>query len=136
MNLKPYFHLLGYLIAIAISIILLFLVIASVWIGHEMKNLCQTAKWQYGQDECVEALISQLDDETQGFRARNHAIWALGQLGDDRGKLVLEKYYTGIIPDREPLDDTISQYELKKAISLLNDDTNIWAWTWRDRLKD
>jgi hypothetical protein len=30
------------------------------------------------------------------------AIWALGQLGDDRALQMLEHFYTGDIPDRAP----------------------------------
>lgn len=119
-----------YFIAIGFSIFLLFFFITSVWIGYEAKSLCQNAKWQYGGD-CVQALITQLDDEHQGFRARNHAIWALGQLGDSRALPVLKSYYTGNIPDREPLDEVISQYELKKAVNLTNGGVNITAIFWR-----
>jgi len=119
-----------FIAAIGASIFLLFFFITSVWIGHEAKSLCQNAQWQYGGD-CVEALIAQLDDEHQGFRDRNHAIWALGEMGDSRALPVLEKYYTGDIPDREPLDETISQYELKKAINLAKGGTNLTTWIWR-----
>jgi hypothetical protein len=45
---------------------------------------------------------------------------------------VLEKYYTGDIPDREPLDRMISQYELKKAIDLASGGTNVASLLWRD----
>lgn len=129
--IKKYINFLLYLGAIGLSIGLLFFFVSGVWIGHEAKRLCQEAKWEYGKTECVEALITQLDDDKQGFRTRNHTIWALGQFGDKRALPVLEKYYTGIIPDREPLDVTISQYELEKAIKLANGGTNIVAWTWR-----
>jgi len=134
MKIKNLKEKLFYLTAIGSSIFLLFFFIGSVWIGYEAKNLCQNARWQYGGD-CVEALIAQLNDENQGFRARNHAIWALGQLGDNRALPVLQKYYTGNIPDREPLDKTISQYELKKAVNLASGGTNITAWMWRWGIK-
>ncbi len=124
-----------YIIAIGISITFLFLFIGSVWIGYEAKNICQNAKWQYSGD-CVEALITQLDDQHQGYRTRNHAIWALGQFGDSRALPILEKYYTGVIPDREPLDETISQYELEKAIKLVEGGTNITSWLWRSELSE
>jgi hypothetical protein len=130
MEIKIIKEKLFYLVAIGMSVFLLFFFIGSVWIGHEAKSLCQNAKWQYGGD-CVDALITQLNDEHQGFRNRNHAIWVLGQMGDDRALPVLEKYYTGDIPDREPLDETISQYELKKAINLVKGGTNITTWVWR-----
>lgn len=134
MKTKTIKEKLFYLIAIGASIFLLFFFIGSVWIGYEAKSLCQQAQWQYDGD-CVEALIAQLDDEHQGFRDRNHAIWALGQMGDSRALPVLEKYYTGDIPDREPLDDMISQYELKKAINLASGGTNITALMWRWGIK-
>ena len=131
-----------YLFAIGLSIFLLFFFITDVWIGHEAKRLCQEAKWEYGKTDlpagkagCVEALIATLDDEHQGYRTRNHAIWALGQFGDSRALPVLQKYYTGNIPDREPLDETISQYELKKAVNLANGGLNITAWAWRWGIK-
>ena len=131
-NLKTKFL---YLLAIGTSIFLLFLMITGVWIGHEAKKLCQEAKWEYKQEDCVEALIMTLNDEKQGYRTRNHAIWALGQFGDDRALPVLQKYYTDNIPDREPLDEVISQYELKKAINLTSGGLNIIAWMWRAVVK-
>jgi len=120
-----------YLIAISISVFCLFLMITGIWIGHEAKRLCQEAKWEYQQNDCVDALIMTLDDEKQGYRTRNHAIWALGQFGDHKALATLQKHYTDNIPDREPLDEMISQYELKKAINLTNGGTNIISWIWR-----
>ena len=131
-NLKTKFL---YLSAIGASIFFLFLMITGIWIGHEAKRLCQEAKWEYKQEDCVEALIMTLNDEKQGYRTRNHSIWALGQFGDKKALSVLQKYYIGNIPEREPLDDTISQYELKKAINLVSGGTNMAAWTWRWGIK-
>lgn len=131
-NLKQKFF---YLFAIGISVFFLFFFITNVWIGYEAKNICQNAKWQYRKTDCVEALIAELDDKNQGYRTRNHAIWALGELGDKRALPVLKKYYTGNIPNREPLDGMISQYELKKAVKLLEGGINITAWAWRWGIK-
>lgn len=131
-NLKEKFF---YAVAVGLGTFLLFFVIGGVWIGHEVKNQCRQAKQEYGGD-CVEALISQLKDENQGYRTRNYAIWTLGQMGDSRALPVLKKYYTGNIPDREPLDKTISQYELKKAINLTNGGVNISAFIWRVGFKE
>lgn len=116
--------------AVGFSIFLLFFVMTSIWIGYDVKNHCQEAKRDYGGD-CVEALITLLNDENKGFRARNSAIWALGQLGDSRALPVLQSYYTGNIPSREPLDKSISQYELKKAINLTSGGFNATAIFWR-----
>ncbi len=119
-----------YLVAISISIFCLFFFIACSWIGYEVKDQCQNAQGEYGGD-CVEALMDLLKDEHKGFRARNDAIWALGQLGDGRALATLQSYYTGNIPDREPLAKTISQYELKKAIALTSGEPNLSAFIWR-----
>jgi len=122
----------AYLGAIGLSTLLLVFFIGSVWIGYEAKSLCQNAVWQYGGD-CVEALIVQLEDEHQSYVARNHAIWALGQMGDTRALPVLNKFYTGVVPEREPLNEMISQYELKKAIELVQGGINITSVFWRGR---
>ncbi len=122
-----------YIGAIGISIFLLFFVITCSWIGYEVKSQCQEAKREYGKN-CVESLTILLDDEDKGFRARNDAVWALGQLGDSQALPVLQNYYTGNIPEREPLDKSISQYELKKAINLINGGINVTAFIWRATL--
>ncbi len=108
----------------------LFFIVTSVWIGYEAKQLCTDARAQYGGD-CTNALGALVDDEHRGYRDRNHAIWALGQWGDAQALPILEKYYTGNIPEREPLDSVISQYELKKAIALTRGGFNMTAFLWR-----
>jgi len=119
-----------FMIAIGISIFILFFVICCTWIGFDVKTQCQEAKAEYNGD-CVEALVSLLKDEKRGYRARNSAIWALGQLGDARALPVLQSFYTGNIPEREALNKVISQYELKKAVVLTSGGTNITAIFWR-----
>jgi HEAT repeat protein len=118
-----------YLGAIGISIGMLFFVVTCTIIGYEVKELCADAKAEYN-GECVESLISLLDDENQSFRSRNSAIWALGQLGDARALPALERYYTGNIPQRKSLAGGISQYELKKAIKLAGGGLNQTVWAW------
>lgn len=122
-----------YLCAIGLSIFVLFFVITCSWIGYDVKKQCRDVKAEYGGD-CVQALTALLNDDHRGFRARNNAIWALGQLGDARALPVLESYYTGNIPPKEPLDKSISQYELKKAINLTKGGFNIGAIVWRNSL--
>lgn len=117
--------------AVGLSIVLLFFMIGCSWIGYEVKIACEEAK-RYKEGDCVEALMAVVDDEKMGFWERNRAIWALGQLGDDRALQVFEKYYTGEIPEREPLGEMISQYELKKAIKLAEGGVNLSAWVWRE----
>jgi hypothetical protein len=151
MKIKNLKHKLIFVSVAGLSIFLIFFVILCSWIGYEVKDQCQEAEREYGGDlpagpetletspedsnrsrqDCVESLMNLLNDENGGFRARNSAIWALGQLGDSRALQVLESYYIGVIPDREPLDRTLSQYELKKAINLVNGGFNISAFVWR-----
>lgn len=76
---------------------------------------CDLAQAKYAGD-CVAALIQVLEDEENALEQRNYAIWSLGQLKDERAIPILKKFYTGIIPDKEPYDQTLSQYELKKAL--------------------
>ena len=137
MKFKNMLNTLLYFGAIGVSICLLFFVVTCTWIGYEVKNECRRAKNQYAtklpvdQQDCVTALAATLNDESQSFATRNSAIWALGQLGDERALSTLQKFYTGNIPDREPLNSTISQYELKKAINLASGGTNLSALFWR-----
>jgi len=114
-----------------------FFIITSLEIGKSVKEQCRLAQVKYSAElpannpDCAQALIMTLEDENRSYRQRNMAIWALGQLGDKRGLSVLDKYYTGVIPDREPYDQGISQYELKKAIKLLQNGFNATAFLWR-----
>lgn len=118
---------------LGLSVFVLIFVIMSTWIGFGVKNKCFDAQKEYG-GSCVESLTKLIEDENRGFRIRNSAIWALGQLGNSAALPVLQKYYNGVIPDREPLDQTISQYELKKAINLVSGGKNITAIFWRYNL--
>jgi len=140
MNIKHIKQKLFFVSAIGVSISLLFFVVTCFWIGYEVKTQCQDAKREYptsptasrGQADCVEALLMLLNDENISFRARNSAIWALGQLGDRRALPILQGYYTGIIQNKESFDKTISQYELKKAINLTSGGLNITAFFWKN----
>lgn len=120
-----------YVCGVAASIIVLFFVIAASWIGYEVKDQCRSAKREYKSD-CVTSLMALVKDENKNFRTRNEAVWALGQFGDPKALPVLKSLYTGIIPERELLDETLSQYELKKAINLTSGGINISAFIWRN----
>lgn len=118
-------------IFLILGIFLLLSITSFAWIRSEVKRECQNAKITYRGD-CVESLISQLNDENQDYRSRNNAIYALGQLADDRALPTLKNYYTGKVPQREPLHKTISQYELKKAITWC-EKGNVTSWMYWDQ---
>jgi len=119
-----------YVAAVGLCIFLLFFVIGMTWIRLDVKSQCVAAQSDYGGD-CVEALVNLVQDEDRGYSNRNSAIWALGQLGDSRAHAVLQSLYTGVIPPREPLDEGISQYELRKAVDLTGGGQNPVAIFWR-----
>lgn len=115
-----------YVMTIGVSIFLTLLIIMFIWIRFDVKTHCEDAKYKFGGN-CVDALTKQLDDINQGYRSRNSAIWTLGQLGDKKSLYTLKKYYTGKIPKKEQLNETISQYEIQKAIKWC-EEGNITSW--------
>ncbi|BBB49130.1 hypothetical protein [Pelolinea submarina] len=127
---KKFTRVLGYLAILGISLFVMLFVVSSSWIGYNVKNECASAISHYGGD-CVEALSAQLLDESLDYGTRNSTTWALGEVGDLRALPVLESLYTGIIPAREPWNDSLSQYELKKAIKLIKGGFNLTHWAWR-----
>jgi len=68
-----------------------------------------------------------LSSTSRSFREKNEAIWALGQLANKSSLPILRKHYTGKIPNKEPYDKNISQYELKKAINWC-EKGNLTSW--------
>ena len=98
-------------------------------IGFSVKEKCRLAQNKYDGD-CVQALISYLDDETNNFAGRNDAVWALGQLGDERAMPILEKYYSDYNGNREKRDQALSQFELKRAMSYMQGNPNITTFFW------
>ncbi len=119
-----------YLIGIVVVVLVFVLLVVSAQIGYGVQQRCKAAQAQYNGD-CVEALMNQVADETK-TSGKNDAIWALGQLGDRRALSFLQQYDTGeTLPERESWEEGISQYELRKAIRLLETGWNVPAIFWR-----
>ncbi|MBN1258133.1 HEAT repeat domain-containing protein [Candidatus Peregrinibacteria bacterium] len=124
-------NLVGYIAGVGILLALFVFFITCTQIGHEVEKRCEMAQSRYG-GECVDALINQIA-EASPLAGKNDAIWALGQLGDKKALPFLEQYDTGKpLPEREPWNEGISQYELRKAIKLLKGGLNLSAFVWRD----
>lgn len=66
-------------------------------------------------DDDIAALIEYAESDEHDIKDRNHTVWALGQLCDDRALSVLEKLYTGNECDH---DKALCQYELGKAVDM------------------
>jgi hypothetical protein len=119
-----------YVFSVGIVFILFLFLISINIIGYSVKAECRLARDKYPGD-CVEALMSYLDDDNNGFRERNSAIWALGQLDDSRSLPVLKKYYTGFSGERCNRGQELSQLELKRAIGYMEGNANITTFFWR-----
>lgn len=119
--------------AIGLGVFFFLFIVTSTLIGNDVEQRCAVAQAKY-EGDCVEALMAYVEEPENSYRDRNSGIWALGQLGDERSLPVLENMYTGNIPEREPYDDGISQYELRKAINLASGGFNITAIIWRSKI--
>jgi len=124
---KPFRKRLGFGFAMGLILLAAAYLCISWIIGAGVRSISETALREYPGDG-VSALMALVESERHSMRDRNRAIWALGQLGDSRALLLLEKHFTG-----KPSDERyeLSQYELKKAIVLCKGATNISALVWR-----
>lgn len=104
-------------IALVTSIFIIGFSITTHSIYTSVATTCMEAMSNYKNKDCVEALLIQLDSNKYSAREKNKFIWTLGQLADKKALPALENiYYTGVTNNKEPLEEVISQYELKKAI--------------------
>jgi hypothetical protein len=107
---------------------LVFLLIAFVMICYSIrsgvKEISAEATQLYPGDR-IEALITYANSEDHSLRQRNRAVWALGQIGDERALPLLIAFYTG-----GPCDHGhyLCQHELQKAIKLCEGSFNATAW--------
>lgn len=101
-----------------ISIVLLFFaLVVSIYsiLFLEVRRNCNKAISEY-KTTCQEALIKTFQSNNTTIREKNDAIWTLGQLADKNSLPFLKSIYKDMMPDREPLNKVISQYEIRKAI--------------------
>ncbi len=105
-----------------------FLFVGYLWacfsIRSSVKEISAQATQEYPGDR-IEALMVYVDSENHSLKQRNHAIWALGQIGDQRALTTLEKFYTGGPCDH---DSRLCQGELQKAIKQCKGSFNATAW--------
>jgi len=79
--------------------------------AHQKANAIQAA---YPQAHSVaEALVLQMQAQSESMQARNRAVWLAGRLRASAALPVMQKHYT-----QQPCqhDTQLCQYELKKAI--------------------
>ena len=93
-------------------------------IRSSAKEISAMAVREFPGDRIV-ALMTYVDSKNYGLRQRNRAVWALGQIGDERALTTLEKFCTGGPCDHE---SRLCQGELQKAIKLCKGSLNATAW--------
>ena len=115
------------LIVVCVIIAILF-AISMYQIFSSVRGVCRAATARYPGDN-VEALIALVDSEDASFRERNQAIWALGQLGDDRALPLLRKLDTAEVqPKPYDADAYIVQYSVEKAIRQIESSFILTRW--------
>ena len=119
----------GPLIVFVAVVVIFALSLLSIFTG--VRSICEEAKKEFHGD-CVEALMALVESEKFGFREKNRAIRALGQIGDKRAIPLLEKLLTGEIQER-PLDPDkyIVQYTVKKALKQCSGEFSLTRWMYR-----
>lgn len=82
------------------------------WIAITARSHAEQAVDRFGGHP-VDALLATVDCESCTLADRDHAVWALGQLGKARALPALRRHFTG-----GPCDHahTLCQHELRKAI--------------------
>ena len=116
-------------VALVVSLGFIGFVAASVYIRSEARATGEWARQRHAGD-AVEALVACVEDSALGFKERNRAIWALGQLGERSALPALRGLHTG-----QPCDHahTLCQHELDKAIRLIDGGLNVTTWLWREQ---
>jgi len=96
-------------------------------IGHQVRGEVERAQATVG-GEPIAALLTVADSDDASLSQRNHAIWALGQLGAAEALPLLRRLRTG-----QPCvhDSLVCQREVEKAIALCDGAPNLGAMLWR-----
>ncbi|MCP3929556.1 MAG: hypothetical protein GY705_10685 [Bacteroidetes bacterium] len=104
------------LIFLGLSLLAICMVLAytgiRIWIKTDVNKICKIATHQYSGDK-VEALTVLLQSDKQSLKEKNQAIWALGELKDERAVSLLKKLRNGEECDHSKF---VCQYELDKAL--------------------
>ena len=83
------------------------------------------------EGDCVEALMQITQSNNFNYEQKNHAIWALGQLADSRGLIVLEKLNEEAKENPCKLNEAICKYEVQKAIKWCTKG-NLTSWMYKN----
>ena len=76
-----------------IGLFTIFFFVSTYYIAKTVKDDCQQIEEQTHL-ACVDSFILKLQNEEVSLKDRNHYIWLLGQLGDEKALPTLKQYYT------------------------------------------
>jgi HEAT repeat protein len=102
-------------------------VITGVVIGHQVRRAVAAAQASEPGDP-VEALLAVATSPRYDVAVRDRAVWALGQLGDDRALASLTELAAGADCDHT---NGLCRYGLDKAVALCAGAPNPAATIWR-----
>ena len=113
---------------VTISMAVLGLIVTDgLLIGSHLRLFCRNAQSQFPGNR-VDALIALVQCKSCDRRDRNNAVWALGQLDDQRALPVLEFCYTG--NHGEPLDRERLQIALRHLRHQDKNRSEAFLWRW------
>jgi len=97
-------------------------------IYSRVETIVRIAQSRYAGDT-AEALMSLIESDSETYRDKNRAIWALGQIGDTRALPVLQRLNTGEVQEK-PYDPSayIVLYSVRKAIEQIQSDFSLTRW--------
>jgi len=107
--------------SVLISCFLLLIIGLLLWIKLDVNKYSDNATSMFPGDR-VEALIHVIKSETTSLTEKNHAIWTLQYVGDERTLEVLKKLQTGTDCDHSKY---VCQEELKRTIGNIERSANI-----------
>lgn len=117
---------------VIVGIILACLFAASMYqIFSGVRSTCRYATQHYPGDN-VEALLALVGSKDASFRRKNQAIWALGQIGDERALPLLRSLDTEEAQSKPyNADSYIVQYSVEKAIHQIESGFTLTRWMYR-----
>jgi PBS lyase HEAT-like repeat-containing protein len=111
---RPRYLRFGWPVALIAVVILLYAGSVDLvwWIQSGAHEFATRTRQEFPGDE-VQALIGLAQSDRHSLTERNHAVWALGQIGDPRALPVLQRLHTG-----GPCNHSLflCQKELRKAV--------------------
>ncbi len=118
------------IIIITISIFALVFILGTVLsfiiIQKNVKDICKKAKAEY-EESCGPSLGKTIESDNHSFKEKNRAVWALGQMADEKA-LPFLLYLESKLPSEEcNPDENICKYEVQKAIKWCKNG-NITSW--------